>query len=164
MEFFLVNFGSIFLGQPENTVFHHYSPQIHVILSNLPLKVQNKCQLFSISFYHSKCVTQALQKPYCSNSPSVLVTVFIANHLLEQISSLDSFCIFISPLYFIMSILITFLKPLCESKTSSLQSLHITIAFLDVLCHLCLLDFTQNLVFILCFLQLSFPIPIHCSL
>lgn len=57
LEFFPVNFDMMFLGQLENTIFHHYSPQIHVILSNLPLKVQSKCQI-SISFYHSKGVAQ----------------------------------------------------------------------------------------------------------
>lgn len=88
LEFFSVNFDSMVLGQLENTIFHHYSSQIHVILSNLPLKVQNKCQIFSISFYHSKCVAQSLQKPLRSNSPSVWVSVLKANPLLEQIQSL----------------------------------------------------------------------------
>ena len=71
LEFFPVKFDNLFLGQLENTLFHHYSPQIHVILSNLPLKVQNKCQIFSISLYHSRHVAQTLQKPSCSNSPPV---------------------------------------------------------------------------------------------
>lgn len=87
VEFFPVNFDRMFLSQLENTIFHHYSPRIHVILSNLLLKVQNKCQI-SISFYHSKGVAQALQKPSCSNSPSVWVSVLIANPLLEKIQSL----------------------------------------------------------------------------
>lgn len=142
-----------FSGQLENTAFHHYFPQIHVILSNFPLKIQNKCQIFSVSFYHSKCVAQALQKPFCSNSPSGWVSVLIANPSAWINASSDIFCIFISPLYFTLSILFTFLKPSCHSdKVSSSQSLHTVIVLLDILCPVCLFNFTRNLVLILCFL------------
>lgn len=84
--------------------------------SNLPLKIQNKCQIFSIAFYHSKCVAQALQKPFCSNSPSVWVSVLIANPSAWINAISDIFCVFISPLYFTVSTLITFLKPSCQSE------------------------------------------------
>lgn len=88
LEFSPVKFDSMFLGQLENAIFHHYSPQIHVVLFNLPWKVQNKCQIFSTSFYHSECVAQSLQKPSCSDSLPVRVSALIANPLLEHIQSL----------------------------------------------------------------------------
>lgn len=172
LEFFSVNFDSMVLGQLENTIFHHYSSQIHVILSNLPLKVQNKCQIFSISFYHSKCVAQSLQKPLRSNSPSVWVSVLKANPLLEQIQSLtfSTFSLALCTSSWASSL--PFLN-LCanqkqkqkKKKPLPLYSPSNTIIVpLDVLCHLCLLNFMQNLVLILGFLQLLPPIPIQYSL
>lgn len=164
LEFFSVNFDSMVLGQLENTIFHHYSPQICVILSNLPLKVQNKCQIFSISFYHSKCVAQSLQKPLCSHSPSVWVSVLKANPLLEQIQPLTFSTFSLALCTSSWASLLPSVSLCASQKKSPLYNPSNTVIVpLNVLCHLCLLNFTQNLVLILGFLQLSLPIPMQCS-
>lgn len=153
LEFFPLNLDSILGGQLENIILYHYSPQIHDILSNLPLKVQNKCQIFSISFIIQNVQLRLYRNPHVQ----ILLqyeSVFSQLTLCFNKSSLLTFSTFSSP----------FLNHCTSQKTFSLQFLHTIIVPLDALCHLCLLNFTQNLVLIIYFLQLSFPTPIHSSL
>jgi len=125
-----------------------------------PLESSKQMSDLLYFFLSFKMCSTVFTETFMFKFPSVWVSVLKANPLLEQIQPLT-----FSTFSLALCTSLPFLSLCTSQKKLPLYSPSNTIIVpLDVLCHLCLLNSTQNLVLILGFLQLSLPMPIQCSL